>query len=302
MNDPCFDSRFGRRGGAALALTLAALTTGAACGPRNPDNDGGVDDVAPLDATGRASDPRGSDATFNFTWLINGVRPTDPSMPCDAAGVRYIRMVVVDPANQQHRYDEFRFDCALGSYRSPSPNLRAGSYRIYWEAARPDGTPVSSVMGNFDGGTITPALEALNVTRGQNVNFDEGNRPSIDYQGQPTNFATGRGPMEVALRFAQQVNGTSGVECTAAGVASLDWTLRLSNNVPIETHSTREPCTASLARLAWVMLTYDNYSLEVRGYDAMGAQTWQSLCRNLLVTLRNPPATAQHTCLVDRRR
>src|SRR5690348_7161004 len=68
-------------------------------------------------------DPRGSDATFNFSWLINGQDPKSTEDPCTLANVQYIRMVVVDPDNPSIHADSFQFDCRLGSYHSSQPEL-----------------------------------------------------------------------------------------------------------------------------------------------------------------------------------
>ncbi|MEI8257406.1 MAG: hypothetical protein WCJ30_17160, partial [Deltaproteobacteria bacterium] len=60
-------------------LALVVIFSLAACG------------APPVDP----GDPRGADATFHVSWRINGQDPADPSDPCAAAGVRFIRMNVV---------------------------------------------------------------------------------------------------------------------------------------------------------------------------------------------------------------
>jgi hypothetical protein len=264
-----------------LVLALAAC---ASCGPASGP-DGGVA-------------LRGGDATFNFSWRIDGQDPAGPGDPCTAAGVRFIRMTVVDDADPSREYEGFRFDCHLGRYRSPAPELRAGIYRLYWEAVAADGSRVSLASGTFRDGVRQPTLEHVVVERGAHVDFDAGNRPDTSFPGAPTNFATGRGPLEVALEFAATPGASTGASCAAAGVERVTWTLRLSNNVAIDLHTTREACAAGYGALRWDALDFDRYMLEVRGYDAAGREGWRGRCGDLLVA-RGVSSTPRR-CLVDR--
>lgn len=291
MPSPTACASFRRSFATPFAL-LAALAAASGCGPGDMSSDGGTDARSGVD-------PRGTDGTFNFSWIINGVAPNDPSNPCQAAGVRFIRMVVVDNNNMEQRYDEFRFDCTLGTYRSAQPELRAGTYRVFWEADAADGHRLSLAAGTLVNGMVQPVYEQIMVQTGTHIDFDAENRPSTDFQGAPTNFATGSGPMQVALSWAPTAGAAAGVDCATAGVSTVTWTLRMSNNVPVDSHTQRTACDAMLARVAWDQLNWDRYALEVQGFDAMGTQRWNGRCGNLLVNTATGPTGL--TCLVDRR-
>lgn len=274
---------------AALLRSVApfALLACAACGPgHDPDPPAGFD-------------PRGGDATFNFSWRINGQDPTDAADPCRTADVRFIRMTVVDSADTSRELEAFRFDCHLGSYRSPQPELRAGAYRLYWEAISSTGARRSLASGTYVDGVLQPTLESLTVVRGVHVDFDASNRPDTTFSGAPTNFSTGQGPLEVGLRFAATPGAGTGTDCTTAGVATVSWTLRLSNHVPIERHTTREACSTGFGQLVWDALHFDRYTLEVQGFDEAGQERWRGQCPDVLVH-EAAPAVARHTCLLDR--
>lgn len=262
------------------SLYVLALLAAPACG--NPAPEPGVD-------------PRGNDATFNFSWLIDGQDPTDPSDPCTAANVRFIRMNVVGRGDGGV-IDAFRFDCRLGRHRSAVPELRAGTYQLFWEAVRADGTRVSVASGTYVNGVLQPTLEEITVERGGHIDFDARNRPDLSFPPAPTNFATGRGPLEVALQWASAPGATQGSDCATAGVATVSWTLRLSNHVAIEQHTTPESCAAGYGTLRWNALDFDRYKLEVQGYHASGQLGWRGTC-SILVTRGS---AARQSCLVDR--
>jgi hypothetical protein len=248
--------------------------------------------------TSNGSDPRGADATFNFSWRINGQDPTAATGACAAAGVRFIRMTFVDDQNAEHQYDAFRLDCNLGTYHSPRPELAAGTYRLYWEAIGLDGRRVSLAEGNYVNGQLVPRPERVTVVRGGNVDFDASNRQDDTFTGQPTNFSTGAGPLEVTLAWAATRGATPGTDCATAGVATVSWTLRLSNGVPVETHDAREACEA-FTRIRWDQVNFDNYILDVRGFGTGGAMGWSSRCTGLLATATDG-GVSRRACLVDR--
>lgn len=281
-----------RSNSSAAALVLALGVTGAlaACGPPTSYTvDGGTTDGGDASTMPMGDDPRGTDATFNFSWRINGVNPTDASNPCGAANIRYIRMSVVDANMTEHTYDQFRFDCRLGAYRSSTAEMRAGRYRIFWEAVDTMGARVSLASGTLDAmGNVVPALQEITVAAGDHLDFDSTNRPDATFMGAPTNFSTASAPFQTGLRFGRMAGDTAGASCAEAGVANVEYTLRLSNNVPLPAAmgmpapGMRVACSAMLDTLRWAALNYDSYGLDVKGFNAAGAMQWSGRCTHLL--------------------
>jgi hypothetical protein len=233
------------------------------------------------------------------SWLINGQDPAAASDPCTAGGVHVIRMTFVDPNGAPVVMDPLQFDCHLGSYRSAQPELRAGTWRLYWEALAPDGSRVSLAAGTYMNGMLQPTLESVTVQPGINVDFDTVNRPDATFPPAPTNFATGTGPMQVRFTWAQTQSATTGVDCGPAGVSTLRWVLRRSNGVPADQHDNPELCSAGYGALQWDRLDFDRYSVEVHGFDAAGTETWRGTCNGLLdATAGSTPTT--YPCLVNR--
>src|SRR6266545_1741546 len=107
---------------------LAAIATVSCGSSAIGTGDGGTD-------AGQQISLHGTDATFSFSWIVNGQDPTDRTVdPCTPANIQYIQMVVVDANNPGVQEVSFQFDCRLGHYQSAQRELRAGSYRIYWQA------------------------------------------------------------------------------------------------------------------------------------------------------------------------
>jgi hypothetical protein len=276
-----------RRPALASLAALAALASLAACGPSAPGDDGG----------GPGINPHGSDGSFKFSWLINGQDPTAASDPCAAAHVALVRMVVVDDSGAMQD-DSFAFDCHLGHYQSAQPELRAGTYSVYWEAVDRDGTRRSLASGTLDPSTgmVIPTPEMITIAHGTMWDFDAENRPDTSFPGAPTNFSTAEGPLAVQLSWAATAGAATGADCATAGVASFDYTLRLSNNVPVDAPAAHTTCSASPVQ--WAQLNADRYSLDVRGYDAAGTLTWSGHCTALLNAPGVPSTT--YPCVVDR--
>lgn len=271
------------RSAARVAAPLLAVF--AACGAPTPDNT-------------PASDPRGHDASFHFSWRIDGLAPSDASDPCTTAGIRFVRMNVVDANDTAYPIDTFRFDCHLGSYISAAPELRAGTYRIFWEALGADGARRSVAAGVLANGTIDPALEVLNVPTSGLVDFDLRNRPSADFPGAPTNFATGRGSLRTTFAWAAHAGDTSGPDCNTANVATITWTLRRSNHAVVDARTAPARCADGFNAVQWDELDFDEYGLDLNGFDAAGQPAYRGHCEPM--PLRAGGASpARVTCVAD---
>ena len=258
----------------ALALCLAASTSACLGG-------------------GGSGDPPFQGSTVSFSWRVDGLDPRANPNACRAAGVQFLQLVLVDATDVTRVRLRLQWDCTLGTYRSPSPELPAGSWAFYVEAVAPDGSRLSVAPGRRDAtGAVVPAPEALSVVAGGHVDLDRGNTTDPSLPGVPTNFATGTGPLQVALRW--QTRSGEG-DCAAAGVARLQWQLVAPNGVVVEDHTTSEAC-AQYATIRWDRTLYDDYSLVVRGYDTDEALTHQGRCAGLR-SGRDVPA-AGYSCAV----
>ncbi len=287
---------------AAVALALAA-TSGCVFG-----NGGSVAPGTPGTGGTPGVDPRGTDAMLSFSWVINGQDPrgTAGSDPCQAAGVQFIRMSVVDGQDQTHTYSTFQWDCHLGSHRSARPELRAGMFNVYWEAVTADGRRISLAPARVDPttSTVVPAPEPATFVLGQVYDFDQGNTAVPGTPGHPTNFATGAGSLDVNLTYAPGAPGdggagdggtASGGTCTAARIATITWQLRASNGVAVEDHTTSENCM-SYQHIRWDRVNWDDYSLGVTARDSTGTVILQGDCLNLLAG--SDPARSVYACTV----
>ncbi len=244
-----------------------------------------------------AYDPRGAEASLSFSWRIDGQDPRAVPTACQAAGVRYVQMSVVDDQDQAHVYDSLRWDCNLGSYRSARPEVRAGTYRVFWEAVNTEGRRVSLAPARRDEatGAVVPAPEPVTFVAGQTVDFDRGNQVDPALPGAPTNFATGAGPLRVTLRYATAA-GAAG-DCAAAGVTEITWQLKAPNGVAVEDHTRRETCSR-YPTVTWERVIWDDYALTVTGTDASGAVVARGTCPHLLAT--RDPQRAMYECTVTR--
>lgn len=215
-------------------------------------------------------------------------------------------MVVVDPYDAHLQDKSFQFDCHLGRYQSVEPELRAGDYRIYWEAVSPDGLVKSHTAGNLDpvtGIVSNPAmLERVHVTAGVHVDFDKNNRPDEQHVGQPTNFASGGGAMDVKVTFALSPGAATGVACATASVRTVRYVWRYSNAVSAPLLMTSKGCPAE-ETVQWNPVTYDRYALEVHGSDVSGIEKWRGVCEGLLFAPSDSQSSRPSqtlSCLVDK--
>lgn len=246
-----------------------------------------------------ARDPRGTDASFHFSWRINGQDPASASDPCTAAGVRFVRMSVVTAGEAPQPVDAFDFDCHLGSYTSAHPELRAGTYRLFWEALAPDGTRRSVAAGTFGpDGRVNPALESLTVPPSGLVDFDATNRPDVTFPPSSTNFATGSGPLRATFAWAAHPGDAAGPTCSVAQVSGVTWTLRRSNGAVADARTAPALCADGYNAVQWDTLEFDRYTLEANGFDAAGTQRYRGRCTDLAVTSAGP-APERVTCVVD---
>lgn len=274
----------------AMFLALASGCLGRSSPSRSPD------------AGSSAADPRGADAMLSFSWRINGQDPRAVTTACAEAGVRFIQLNVVDDQDQARVYDSFRWDCNLGGYRSARPEVRAGTYRVFWEAVAADGRRLSIAPARRDAATnmVVPDPQTASFATGQVTDFDRANTTDPARPGVPTNFATGVGPLRVALRYVP-AGGTAATagDCAAAGVETITWQLRAPNGIVVEDHTTAERC-AQYMNVTWERVIWDDYALTVTGSDARGAVVARGTCEHLLAT--RDPARATYPCVVERAR
>jgi hypothetical protein len=265
----------------AVTITFVAALPMSSCGEPSPP----------------AFDPRGSDTSFHFSWRVNGLDVHDPSDPCTVADIRFIRMNVLDASERMYPIDAFRFDCHLGSYTSAHPELRAGTYRIFWEALAHDGTRRSIAAGVLDDGGISPSLELVTVPSSGTVDFDASNRPDETFPPAPTNFATAQGPLRVTFVWGGQHGAMTGPDCMSASVDRIDYALRRSNHAVIDARSDAR-CADGFNAVQWDALDFDEYGLDVSGFDATGALRYRGHCEPLPVRLGGALPN-NVTCVVD---
>lgn len=245
-------------------------------------------------APGDRYDPRGADATLAFSWRIDGRDPARDPTACAEAGVQFLRLTILDGAGAARNFPSLQWDCNLGRYRSAAPELRAGSYQVYFEAIAADGTRRSVAPARRSAeGRIEPAPEAAQFVAGQLYDFDRGNTVDPTLPGNPTNFATGTGALEVDLQYTRGAAAPTG--CEAARVARIRWQLLAPNGVAVENHTTAEAC-AMYARVRWDTVLLDQYTLAVTALGADGAPLGTGRCGPLLV--RRGPSATRHPCTI----
>ncbi len=239
-------------------------------------------------------DPRGGDAPMAFSWRIDGRDPAADPTACSDADVQFLRMTILDGAGGPRTFPSLQWDCNLGRYRSASPELRAGSYRVYFEAVAADGTRRSVAPGRRNAqGNVEPAPEAAVVVAGRLYDFDQGNTVDPSLPGNPTNFATTTGTLEVAVTY---VRGQGlPVDCATAGVDRIRWQLLAPNGVAVEDHTTAEEC-ARYATIRWPSVFLDRYTLAVTAFQANGDRIGTGRCTGLLV--RRGTAPTRFACEV----
>lgn len=246
----------------------------------------------------RTPAPAQSDVGLAFSWRINGQDPASTAA-CDEAGVEFIRMMLLDGATGTRAVSVLNWACTLGRWRSPRPELLAGTYRVYWEAVSHDGHPRSVAPGHADPTThtVTPAPETVTLISGETHDFDATNVVTLGLHGNPTNLATGEGPLELRLRYAGADPAGAPLGCDAAGVREIQWQLAASNGLVVEEHATRETCS-HYERIRWNTLLRDRYRLTVSGTDATGAIGWRGACEGL--TVGAGPAATTMDCVITR--
>lgn len=244
---------------------------------------------------GSGGSPSGTPgSTFSFSWRIDGRDPRANPTACRDAGVQFLQLVLVNPNDVTRERLRVQWDCSLGTYRSPTPELPAGAWAFYIEAVATDGSRLSVAPGRRDAtGAVVPAPEPITVPSGGHLDLDRGNTTDTTLPGVPTNFATGTGPLQVALQW--QTRAGMG-DCAAAGVAKLRWQLVAPNGVVVEDHATLEAC-AQYATIRWDRTLYDEYSLVVRGYGADESLTHEGRCAGLR-SGRDAAARAGYACAV----
>jgi len=226
-------------------------------------------------------DPRGGDAPLYFSWRIDGRDPASDPTACAEAGVQFLRMTILDGSGAARTFPSLQWDCNLGQYRSASPELRAGQYRVYFEAVSAEGVRRSVAPGRRNAeGLIEPAPEAATIVAGQPYDFDRGNTVDPNLPGNPTNFATATGSLEVAVTY-RRGDGLP-VNCATAGVDRIRWQLLAPNGVAVEDHTTAEPCD-QYASIRWPSVILDRYTLAVTGFAANGDRIGTGRCPGLLV-------------------
>lgn len=234
-------------------------------------------------------DPRGTEASLAFSWRIDGRDPVTDARACSDAGVQFIRLTVLDGATAR-TFQTLQWDCNLGRYSSARPELRAGSFNVYFEAVAADGRRLSVAPSRRnDRGEREPSPERAVFVAGQRYDFDQGNQAEPGLPGVATNFATGPGGLEVSLRY-DRAGVAENADCATARVARIRWRLLAPNNVAVEDHTQQESC-AQYAQIRWETLFRDNYRLAVTAFDSEGATLGTGQCADLLVRAGTTPST-----------
>lgn len=234
-------------------------------------------------------------STVSFSWRIDGRDPRTVQTACADAGVQFIQLVLVSPGDLTDVRLRLQWDCSLGAYRSSVPELPAGSWAFYIEAVARDGRRLSVAPARrSSAGAIEPAPEALTVMANGHVDLDRSNTTDPSRAGFATNFATGTGPLEVALRW--QTRDSAG-DCVAAGVTRIRWQLVTPNGAVIDDHTTTaDPCEEH-PTLRWDRTLYDDYTVIVRGYGAAETPTHEGRCTSLF-SGRDTTASTNYRCEV----
>lgn len=235
-------------GGAIVAQGMMATLTI----PRQPPVSHLLMD--PIDFTGGAFNPLGSDATVAGQWQLNGRAPTADS--CYAVGIDRVRVVLFSATDTafENGVPVFQANCGTGALDSrPMPVIRAGRYLWAVEAIDAAGDIVAEYS------EMTP----LDIPAASHVDL-----PLVDFAFPST--------LTVGLAW-QAGTGGAFTTCAAAGVATYSYTLRRDGSI-VATADAR-PCQDLISFNATDTAGFGsgNYALYFEGFNGAGRKQWAVL-------------------------
>jgi len=208
----------------------------------------------PIDFTGGAFNPMGTDATVDGSWQLNTRMPTSDS--CYAVGIDRVRVVLFAATDVafENGVPVFQVQCSSGRIDSrPMSVIRAGTYLWALEAIDASGEIVTE-YSEMTPITITPASHL--------------ELPLVDFMF-PTTLTLG-------LEW-QAPTGGAYTTCAAAGVATYSYTLRRDASI-VATADVR-PCQDLVSFNATDTGGFGpgNYALYFEGFNGAGRKQWSVL-------------------------
>jgi hypothetical protein len=205
----------------------------------------------PIDFTGGAFNPLGSDATVESSWQLNGRVPTADS--CYAVGIDRVRFVLFAASDVafENGVVVFQEMCATGRRDSrPMPLVRAGRYLWAFEAIDSTGVIVNEYS------EMTP----IDVPVSSHIQL-----PIVDFPFPTT--------LTIGLDWQSGVAGGY-TTCSGAGVATYSYTLRREGSI-IATADAR-PCAdlISFNSTDTAGFAPGNYALYFEGFNGAGRKQW----------------------------
>jgi hypothetical protein len=205
----------------------------------------------PIDFTGGAFNPMGSDATVAGSWQLNGRMPTSDS--CYALGIDRVRVALYAASDVafENGVTIYQAQCSAGFFDSrPMPVIRAGRYLWAVEAVDAAGEIVAEYS------EMTP----LDIPAGTHVDL-----PLVDF-AFPTTLTLG-------LEW-QAPTGGAFTTCAAAGVATYNYTLFRDGSI-VATADAR-PCQDLVSFNATDTAGFGpgTYALYFEGFNGAGRKQW----------------------------
>lgn len=211
-------------------------------------------EMSPIDFTGGAFNPMGTDATVEASWQLNTRTPTSDS--CYALGIDRVRFVLFAATDvaYENGVTVFQVQCSSGRLDSrPMPVVRAGTYLWALEAVDSTGLIVTEYS------EMTP----ITVPTASHIML-----PLVDFQF-PTTLTLG-------LEWQSGVAGAY-TTCAGAGVGTYSYTLRREGSI-VATADAR-PCAdlISFNSTDTSGFTPGNYALYFEGFNGAGRKQWSVL-------------------------
>ena len=208
----------------------------------------------PIDFTGGAFNPLGTDATVDGAWQLNTRMPTTDS--CYALGIDRVRVVLFAASDVafENGVPVFQVQCSAGRLDSrPMPVIRAGTYLWALEAIDAGGEIVTEYS------EMTP----ITIPAASHLEL-----PLVDFMF-PTTLTLG-------LEW-QAPTGGAFTTCAAAGVATYSYTLRRDGSI-VATVDGR-PCQDLVSFNATDTAGFGpgNYALYFEGFNGAGRKQWSVL-------------------------
>ncbi len=204
----------------------------------------------PIDFTGGAFNPLGSDATVEGSWQLNTRAPTTDS--CYALGIDRVRFVLFAATDTafENGVVVFQSQCSQGRFDTrPMAVVRAGTYLWALEAVDAAGEIVTEYS----------EMTTMTVPTGSHITL-----PLVDYQF----------PTTLTLGLDWQSPSGAYTTCASAGVATYSYTLRRDGAIVATTDA--RPCQdlVSFNSTDTAGFGPGNYALYFEGFNGVGRKQW----------------------------